>query len=105
MSARLSSIEFAGFCIDGLHFEPDGSERHPENTYVNGKTGIYAATANDSVRINGMGFVYLEHALVIHHADALSIHDNFTAVCSSRPTTSSRAEPAACTCGASRGRT
>jgi len=80
---RLSAIEFVGFCIDGLHFESDGSELHPENTYTNGKTGIYAATANDSVRVNGMGFVYLEHALVMHHADALSIHDNFIAECGS----------------------
>ncbi len=37
------------------------------------------ATANDSFRINGMGFVYLEHALTIHNADALSVHDNFIA--------------------------
>ncbi len=28
-----------------------------------------------------MGFVYLEHAVVIHNADALSIHDNFIAEC------------------------
>lgn len=78
-SPRLSSVEFSSFCIDGLHFSPDGSERHPENTYVNGKTGIYVESANDSFRINGMGFVYLEHALTIYHADALSIHDNFVA--------------------------
>jgi len=30
-----------------------------------------------------MGFVYLEHALTIHNADALSIHDNFIAECGS----------------------
>ncbi len=78
-SPRLSSVEFSNFCIDGLHFSPDGSERHRENTYVNGKTGIYVESANDSFRINGMGFVYLEHALTIYHADALSIHDNFIA--------------------------
>jgi hypothetical protein len=76
-SPRISSVEFANFCIDGLHFVPD------ENSYVNGKTGIRVATANDSFRINGMGFVYLEHALAIHHADALSIHDNFIAECGS----------------------
>ncbi len=80
-SPRLSSIEFSNFCIDGLHFTPDGSELDPENTYVNGKTGIYIANANDSFRINGMGFVYLEHALTIYDADALSIHDNFIAEC------------------------
>lgn len=80
---RISSVEFVGFCIDGLHFDADGSELQPENTYVNGKTGIHVASANDSFRINGMGFVYLEHALTIHKADALSIHDNFIAECGS----------------------
>ncbi len=82
-SPRISSVEFSSFCIDGLHFTPDGSELKPENTYVNGKTGIYVANANDSFRINGMGFIYLEHALTIHNADALSIHDNFIAECGS----------------------
>lgn len=82
-SPRISSLEFANFCIDGLHFEPDGSDLQPENTYVNGKTGIHVASANDSFRVNGMGFVYLEHALVMHNADALSIHDNFIAECGS----------------------
>jgi hypothetical protein len=80
-SPRISSVEFSDFCIDGLHFNSDGSDLHPENSYVNGKTGIYAANANDSFRINGMGFVYLEHALTIYNADALSIHDNFIAEC------------------------
>ena len=82
-SPRISSVEFSNFCIDGLHFSPDGSDRHPENTYANGKTGIHVASANDSFRVNGMGFVYLEHALTIHNADALSIHDNFIAECGS----------------------
>jgi hypothetical protein len=82
-SPRISSVEFSNFCIDGLHFVPDGSEAHPENTYVNGKTGIYVASANDSFRVNGMGLVYLEHGLTIHHADALSVHDNFVAECGS----------------------
>ncbi|MBG6056046.1 inulin fructotransferase (DFA-I-forming) [Salinibacterium sp. CAN_S4] len=80
-SPRISSVEFSNFCIDGLHFVSDGSGMHPENTYVNGKTGIHVAGANDSFRINGMGFVYLEHALTICNADALSIHDNFIAEC------------------------
>ncbi|NVN00648.1 NosD domain-containing protein [Arthrobacter sp. SDTb3-6] len=82
-SPRISSVEFSNFCIDGMHFNDDGSQMHPENTYVNGKTGIHAATANDSFRITGMGFVYLEHALTIHNADALTIHDNFIAECGS----------------------
>jgi inulin fructotransferase (DFA-I-forming) len=82
-SPRISSVEFGDFCIDGMHFVADGSELLPENTYVNGKTGIYVASANDSFRLNGMGFVYLEHALTICNADALSIHDNFIAECGS----------------------
>lgn len=82
-SPRISSVEFSNFCIDGLHFNTDGSELHPENTYVNGKTGIHVANANDSFRITGMGFVYLEHALTIYNADALSVHDNFIAECGS----------------------
>ncbi|MEO1772231.1 NosD domain-containing protein [Candidatus Enterococcus ferrettii] len=79
---RISSVEFSNFCIDGLHFVDDGSnERNPENTYSNGKTGIYVASANDSFSISGMGFVYLEHGLTIYHADALAIHNNFIAEC------------------------
>lgn len=79
---RISSVEFSDFCIDGLHFIEDGSgETNPENTYTNGKTGIYVASACDSFRITGMGFVYLEHGITIYHADALTIHDNFIAEC------------------------
>lgn len=79
---RLSSVEFADFCIDGLHFVDDGSgDENPENSYVNGKTGIYVACPQDSFRITGMGIVYLEHGVTIYHADALSIHDNFIAEC------------------------
>ena len=81
-SPRISSVEFENFCIDGLHFVDDGSGMaNPENSYLNGKTGIYVASAQDSFRITGMGFVYLEHGLVIYHADALSVHDNFIAEC------------------------
>lgn len=72
---RISSVEFADFCIDGLHFEGD------ENSYRNGKTGIHVASANDSFRITGMGFIYLEHGVVSFHADALSIDNNFIAEC------------------------
>ncbi|MBT2728927.1 right-handed parallel beta-helix repeat-containing protein [Bacillus sp. ISL-75] len=79
---RISSVEFSDFCIDGLHFIEDGSgETNPENTYTNGKTGIFVASACDSFRITGMGFVYLEHGITIYHADALTIHDNFIAEC------------------------
>jgi hypothetical protein len=80
---RISSVEFSDFCIDGLHFTADDEGNNPENSYVNGKTGIYVADANDSFRITGMGFVYLEHAITIYKADALSIHDNFIAECGS----------------------
>jgi hypothetical protein len=80
---RISSVEFADFCIDGLHFEPDGTSRHPENTYRNGKTGIHVASPNDSFRVTGMGMVYLERALVIESADALSVAGNFIAECGS----------------------
>jgi hypothetical protein len=82
-SPRISSVEFSNFCIDGLHFTSNGSDLHPENTYVNGKTGIHIASANDSFRINGMGFIYLEHALTVYNADALSVHNNFLAECGS----------------------
>ncbi|MCL6604889.1 MAG: right-handed parallel beta-helix repeat-containing protein [Paenibacillus sp.] len=79
---RISSVEFSDFCIDGLHFIEDGSgETNPENTYTNGKTGIYVASACDSFRITGMGLVYLEHGITIYYADALTIHDNFIAEC------------------------
>lgn len=81
---RISSVEFSNFCIDGLHFTEDGTgDPNPENTYVNGKTGIYVASPHDSFRINGMGLVYLEHGLTLCQADALSIHDNFIAECGS----------------------
>lgn len=80
---RISSVEFSNFCIDGMHFTADGSDLDPENTYVNGKTGVLVASANDSFRFTGMGFIYLENALTIYNADALSIHDNFIAECGS----------------------
>ncbi|MEI2990457.1 MAG: NosD domain-containing protein [Blautia faecicola] len=79
---RISSVEFENFCIDGLHFVDDGSGMpNPENTYTNGKTGIYIGSAQDSFRLTGMGIVFLEHWVTIYHADALSIHDNFIAEC------------------------
>ena len=65
---RISSVEFENFCIDGLHFVDDGNG-DPENTYVNGKTGIYVASA------------YLEHGVTHYNSDALSVHDNFIAEC------------------------
>ena len=77
---RISSVEFADFCIDGLHFS-DASNGDAENSYRNGKTGIHIASANDSFRITGMGLVYLEHGVVSHHSDAATIDNNFIAEC------------------------
>ncbi|NTA13990.1 NosD domain-containing protein [Agrobacterium tumefaciens] len=79
---RISSVEFADFCIDGLHFVDDGTgQNDAENTYKNGKTGIYVGSANDSFRITGMGLIYLEHGITIHDADALAVDNNFIAEC------------------------
>lgn len=78
---RISSVEFADFCIDGLHFTDAKSNGDAENSYRNGKTGIHLASANDSVRITGMGLVYLEHGIVAYHSDALTVDNNFVAEC------------------------
>jgi inulin fructotransferase [DFA-I-forming] len=73
---RLNSIEFRDFLIDGVS---------AEKPYVpgNGRTGISIASDNDSVRIEGMGFVYLTHAMVVRGADAAWITGNFVAECGS----------------------
>lgn len=79
---RISSVAFENFCIDGLHFVDDGlGNNDPENTYTNGKTGIYIASAQDAFRITGMGFIYLEHGLTAYNSDAMAIHNNFIAEC------------------------
>lgn len=79
---RISSVAFENFCIDGLHFVDDGlGNNDPENTYNNGKTGIYIASAQDAFRITGMGFIYLEHGLTAYNSDAMAIHNNFIAEC------------------------
>lgn len=79
---RISSVEFKDFCIDGLHFTAcENQKDDPENSYRNGKTGIYVESAQDSFKITGMGMIYLEHGITIYHADAISIHDNFIAEC------------------------
>jgi inulin fructotransferase (DFA-I-forming) len=79
---RISSVEFADFCIDGLHFTGNASKNEDaENSYTNGKTGIYVASANDSFRITGMGIIYLEHGVTVFDADALAIDNNFIAEC------------------------
>lgn len=77
---RISSVEFVGFCIDGLHFcDEDGNLS--ENTYANGKTGIMVVSANDSFCFRDMGLIYLEHGLTIYEADALTVDNNFIAEC------------------------
>ncbi|MGN9812789.1 right-handed parallel beta-helix repeat-containing protein [Micromonospora sp. BQ11] len=74
---RIASVEFRDFCIDGVNFTPN------QNSYLNGKTGIRLSTANDSCRIEGMGFLYLEHGIVAYGADAINITNNFIAECGS----------------------
>jgi inulin fructotransferase (DFA-I-forming) len=71
---RLSAIEFRDFCLDGVNF---GS------AYSNGKVGIRFATSNDSARVEGMGFVFLEHGLINFDADALNVTGNFITECGS----------------------
>ena len=76
-SPRLSSVVFENFCLDGIGFTPH------QNSYRNGRTGIRVDTDNDAFRVHGMGFVYLERALVVRNADALSVSGNFIAECGS----------------------
>ncbi|HWU46291.1 MAG TPA: NosD domain-containing protein [Humibacter sp.] len=72
---RLSAVAFENFCLDGVSFGSD------QNSYRNGKVGIRFATDNDSVRVRGMGMVYLEHALLIQGPDALDVSGNLLAEC------------------------
>lgn len=74
-SPRLSGIVFRDFCLDGVAFTPD------QNSYQNGRTGIEVASDNDAFLITGMGFVYLEQALIVRGADALRVTDNMIAEC------------------------
>lgn len=73
---RLNSIEFKDFCIDGV---TNTKPYLPGNQ----KVGISVQSDNDSFRIEGMGFVYLAHAIVIKGADAPMITNNFIAECGS----------------------
>ncbi|MCF6525410.1 NosD domain-containing protein [Streptomyces sp. JJ36] len=73
---RLNGIVFRDFCLDGV------SSTKPY-TPGNGKTGVSMQSDNDAVRVEGMGFVYLEHAVVIRGADAASVTNNFIAECGS----------------------
>nr|WP_300340053.1 right-handed parallel beta-helix repeat-containing protein [Actinomyces sp.] len=70
---RVSAVRFEDFCLDGVSFQ--GSQ----NSYENGRTGIRFESDNDSVVIRGMGFVYLETAVSVQGADALTIDGSFIA--------------------------
>jgi inulin fructotransferase (DFA-I-forming) len=76
-SPRLSSIELVDFCLDGLSFTPN------QNSYRNGKIGVRSTSDTDSVRIAGMGMVYLERGVVLTGVDALQLNGNFIAECGS----------------------
>ncbi|MBE8472132.1 NosD domain-containing protein [Streptomyces justiciae] len=71
---RLNAIVFQDFCIDGV------ASTKP---YVEGnhKIGISVQSDNDSLRFEGMGFVYLTQAMVVQGADACSFTNNFVAEC------------------------
>lgn len=73
-NGRLNAIVFQDFCIDGV------SSSKP---YLpgNGKTGIKVQYDTDSLRVEGMGMVYLSHALVVRNADAFNITNNFICEC------------------------
>ncbi|MFF1359957.1 hypothetical protein [Streptomyces sp. NPDC058297] len=70
-SPRLSSVEFRDFCIDAVAFTLG-----PES-FTNGKTGIRCASDNNSFKVVGMGFVFLERVLVNNGADAFDVTGNF----------------------------
>lgn len=73
-NGRLNGIVFQDFCIDGIS---DSKPYLPGN----GKTGISVQYDTDSLRIEGMGFVYLAHAIVARNADAFNITNNFITEC------------------------
>ncbi|MBT2443949.1 right-handed parallel beta-helix repeat-containing protein [Streptomyces sp. ISL-36] len=73
---RLNSIVFQDFCLDGV------SSSKPYSP-GNSKIGISVQSDNDALRFEGMGFVYLEHALIVKGADAPTFTNNFIAECGS----------------------
>lgn len=70
LNGRINSIFFQDFCLNGVN---------AEKPYSNGKIGISVQSDNDSLRIEGMGFMYLERPLLIKGADAINITNNFIA--------------------------
>lgn len=71
---RLNSVEFRDFCIDGV----TGSRPYLPGT---GKIGISVQSDSDSLRIEGMGLVYLSHALLLRGTDASYVINNFITEC------------------------
>jgi len=71
---RLNGIVFQDFCIDGVA----SSKPYVEGNH---KIGISVQSDNDSLRFEGMDFVYLTQALVVKGADACSFTNNFVAEC------------------------
>jgi inulin fructotransferase (DFA-I-forming) len=75
-NGRLNSVVFQDFCLDGM-----ASSKPYVGANGNGKTGIRFEYDNDAVRVEGMGFVYLEEALTVRNADAYFITNNFIGEC------------------------
>ncbi|GHB57347.1 hypothetical protein GCM10010377_55500 [Streptomyces viridiviolaceus] len=73
---RLNGMVFQDFCIDGV------ASSKPY-TPGNSKIGISVQSDNDAFRFEGMGFVYLEHAMIVRGADACSFTNSFVAECGS----------------------
>lgn len=75
-NGRLNSVVFQDFCIDGV-----SSSKPYTGANGNGKVGIKVQFDSDAVRVEGMGFVYLQEAVTIRNADAYSITNNFIGEC------------------------
>ncbi len=71
---RINGVEFRDFCLDGV----TGSRPYLPGS---GKIGISFASDNDSVRVEGMGFVYLSRAVRLFGADASYVINNFIGEC------------------------
>lgn len=71
---RINSVEFRDFVIDGV----TASKPYLPGS---GKVGISVQSDNDSIRIEGMGFVYLSTAMSVRGADAAWVTGNFVAEC------------------------
>lgn len=73
---RINGLEFRDFILDGV----TASKPYLPGS---GKIGISIQSDNDSVRVEGMGFVYLSKAMVVRGADAAWFTNNFVAECGS----------------------